>query len=161
MGNRANVIFQAGERISPNVYVHWNGGPESVYAFIAELDRQGVRADADYECARFVAILARFFEDGYSLGLTSTPPIRGHVTAEDLEKVYTDAGDNGFYVIDRTQTPTKARRFLSTFDPKSGRLSLEEMPPIAAQTERARALEDPKYAALSEHLAEMWAGVPT
>ncbi len=39
MGNRATIIFTDGKKsFSPAVYLHWNGGPESVYAFLEELD---------------------------------------------------------------------------------------------------------------------------
>lgn len=55
----------------------FNGGPESVYAFLDELNRRKVRADADYECARFIAIVAKFFDkEAYtslSLGVTNGP----------------------------------------------------------------------------------------
>ena len=62
MGNRATVIFQAQDTISPAIYLHWNGGPESVYQFLDELDRRKVRGDADYEAARFVKIVGEFFD---------------------------------------------------------------------------------------------------
>ncbi len=66
MGNRGTVIFsnQAGDEFSPAVYQHWNGGPESVYAFLDELDRRGVRGadDLAYQAARFVHIVGDFFD---------------------------------------------------------------------------------------------------
>ena len=40
MGNRAAVVFTKGEEISPAVYLHNNGGPESIYSFLAELNRR-------------------------------------------------------------------------------------------------------------------------
>ncbi len=102
MGNRATVVFTAGDHISPAVYLHWQGGPESVYAFLDELDRREVRADADYECARFIGIVAEFFDaDSYgttSLGVTNGPTV---IAPEALAEVQTDHGDNGFYVVNR------------------------------------------------------------
>lgn len=114
MGNRGNVIFTSGEAISPNVYLHWNGGPESIYAFLEELDRRGVRADADYEAARFVQIVGEFFasddpDSGLSLGITSAP--LPDIDAESLGTVHTDPSDNGFYVVDRT-AGLRVRRFI-------------------------------------------------
>lgn len=40
MGNRAYVVFEdrQGNR-SPAVYLHWNGGPESIYAMLDTLAR--------------------------------------------------------------------------------------------------------------------------
>ena len=81
MGNRANVVFvnKAGDNISPTVYLHWNGGAESIYAFLDELDRRKVRADQCYECARFVQIVSEFFDSGeerygtLSLGVMNGP----------------------------------------------------------------------------------------
>jgi hypothetical protein len=121
MGNRGNVVFVAGERISPTIYLHWNGGPESVYAFLRELDRRGVRADGEYEAARFVQIVGEFFDysgtepqhSGLSLGIIAGPTA---ITPEALAEVFTDAGDNGFYVVERgsgepLKRETTVRRF--------------------------------------------------
>lgn len=102
MGNRATVVFVSGDQVSPAVYLHWQGGPESVYAFLDELDRRDVRADADYECARFIGIVAEFFDQerygNSSLGVVNGPK---STRPEDLERVQTDHGDNGFYVVNR------------------------------------------------------------
>lgn len=111
MGNRANVVFVAGERISPCIYLHWNGGPESVYSMLEELDRRGVRADAEYEAARFVQLYGEFMDGrkrlgGLSLGIMAGPK---EITPEGLGEVFTDTGDNGFYVIDRSERTV--RRF--------------------------------------------------
>lgn len=107
MGNRAIVVFedQKQESFSPLVYLHWNGGPESIYCFLDELDRRGVRADQDYECARFVAIVAEFFDkDGYnglSLGVQQW--------CGKLEDY--DQGDNGIYAVCRQGKTRRVRRF--------------------------------------------------
>lgn len=133
MGNRATVIFWNGETkpakrsISAAVYLHWNGGPESIYSFLEELDRRGVRADQDYECARFVQVVGEFFTwsttrdlsdpiyrdsaYGLSLGVVNGP-LSDEV--KHLDKVYTDHGDNGFYLVNRSLTmgaPGYMRRF--------------------------------------------------
>jgi len=117
MGNRATIIFTANGDISPAVYLHWNGGPESVYQFLDELDRRHVRADADYECARFVHIVGDFFDqdttDGLSLGVANGPDA---ITPAALRHVRTDHGDNGFYIVDRTKQPRAIRRFHEHYD---------------------------------------------
>ena len=82
MGNRAFVVFtnQDEDVIGPAVYVHWNGGPESIYAFLTELDRRKIRngGDMPYQVARFVHIIGDFFDGteagACSLGIAPIPP---------------------------------------------------------------------------------------
>jgi hypothetical protein len=106
MGNRATVIFTDGKKsFSPAIYLHWNGGPESIYGFLEELDRRGVRADQFYEAARFTQIVGEFFNNGdsisgLSLGLSNGPHSD---KTTDLDKVQSDHGDNGFYLVNRTK----------------------------------------------------------
>lgn len=116
MGNRATVIFADPnfKKFSAAVYLHWNGGPESVYQFLDELDRRNVRADQDYECARFIQIVGEFMDQdersGLSLGVVNGPK---SIKPSDLSKVYTDHGDNGFYIVSRRHGhPPVVRRFI-------------------------------------------------
>ena len=60
MGNRAIVIFKDGEEYSPHVYLHWNGGIESVAAFLTEMNRRGWHR-TDYAAARFCQVVGEFF----------------------------------------------------------------------------------------------------
>lgn len=134
MGNRANVLFVAGyesrepdhspswwtpNRVSPTVYLHWNGGPESVYAFIKEMDERDIRVDGEYDAARFCQIVGEFFDDDYrsslSLGVLNTPTMRA-INEHTLGMIPTDTSDNGFYVVDRTAAGVtrRVRRFTST-----------------------------------------------
>jgi hypothetical protein len=91
-----------GKRFSPSVYCHWNGSAGSIYGFLEELDRRKIRADQDYECARFIQLVGEFFDQnqisGLSLGVANGPTSD---KPEDLQKVQTDHGDNGFYLVDR------------------------------------------------------------
>ncbi len=106
MGNRAYVIFEDKEsqHFSPAIYLHWNGGPESIYAFLDELDRRGVRADQEYEAARFVQIVGEYFmPDQLSLGIVSGPS-----SAADLGKWAGE--DNGLYLVCRAEK-RRVRRF--------------------------------------------------
>lgn len=119
MGNRATVIFTDGNsEFSPAVYLHWNGGPESVYAFLHELERRQVRADQDYECARFIQIVGDFFDSGdavtsLSLGVANGPTSN---MLSALAKVRTDKSDNGIYLVNRTVKPMQVRRYLLDWD---------------------------------------------
>lgn len=88
MGNRA-VVTVEGSKIG--VYLHWNGGVESVSAFLRAAKDLGVRApisDTSYFYARFAQIIGNFFGGSTSVGIDS------------IEKLDTDNGDNGTFVID-------------------------------------------------------------
>lgn len=101
MGNRANVIFKQGKEYSPTVYLHWNGGVESVMAFLLELkSREDWGHDVSYSAARFVGVVAEFFrghgkvsDSGLSLGIMDSP--------KSLADIKEQApGDNGYYIVD-------------------------------------------------------------
>lgn len=107
MGNRAYVIFEDkhSQQFSPAIYLHWNGGPESVYAFLNELDRRGVRADQEYEAARFVQIVGEYFmPEQLSLGIVSGPS-----SAADLGRWARE--DNGLYLVCRLEQLRMRRLF--------------------------------------------------
>lgn len=161
MGNRANVIFTATQggdtQLSPCVYLHGNGGPESVYAFLAELDSREVRADAMYDAARFVQIAGEFFDQPYhsglSLGIVNGPdainPNHGHAqAAEVLGKIATDAGDNGFYVVNRDGGKLTVRRFT---EQGAQTVALKEWPARRVAAERKKALANAQYADIRAH----------
>lgn len=88
MGNRA-VITTEGRDLS--LYLHWNGGRDSVEAFLRYCDLRGFRApDADdYGWARLCQVIANFMgANGLSVGIS-------RYTTDECE----DPGDNGIYVI--------------------------------------------------------------
>lgn len=91
MGNRA-VITTPDKRIG--VYVHWNGGKDSIEAFLKYCELQGFRPPEkdNYGWARLCQVISNFFtekqKDGLSIGI-------------DLyDRLDTDNGDNGVYVIE-------------------------------------------------------------
>lgn len=97
MGNRA-VIISANEmlasgEINPTqmaVYLHWNGGRDSVEGFLEYCRLRGFRAPNEdaYGWARFCQVVGNFFGgDGLSLGI-------GRACDCHL-----DNGDNGVYII--------------------------------------------------------------
>lgn len=115
MGNRAYVIFhdERNNEISAAVYLHWNGGPESIYAFLDELERRGVRNDAQYAPARFCHVVGDFFDQskagGDSLGVSNGP---AEISTEALD-AFAKVGDNGAYVVSYPDGKRKVRRFMS------------------------------------------------
>lgn len=131
MGNRAFVIFEEDGEISPAVYLHWDGGPESVYPFLDELDRRQVRADIAYAPARFIAVVAEFMDQehytGLSLGVMNGPEA---ITIDALDPF--NHGDNGIYVVTRGSKQRRVRRFAAGD-------KLEELPPEFTERERHQA----------------------
>jgi hypothetical protein len=113
MGNRALVIFANKDwtEFSPAVYLHWNGGPESVYAFLDELDRRKIRGgdDLSYQTARFIHTVGDFLDQdeaqGLSLGVFDGPK------KLDKPEEITFHGDNGAYVVYRGEGERSVRRF--------------------------------------------------
>lgn len=92
MGNRAVITASKSRRHGVGIYVQWNGGPESVLAFLAAAKERGYRApdsDAPYAMGRLCGLIHEFFGVGApdSLGL-------GPLSGLDC-----DNHDNGVYVI--------------------------------------------------------------
>lgn len=87
MGNRA-VITTIAKKIG--VYLHWNGGRDSVEAFLEYCKLKGYRTpeEDDYGWARLCQVIGNFFGGTTSVGI-------------DLyDNLDTDNGDNGVYVIE-------------------------------------------------------------
>ena len=98
MGNRAFVIFTAKGEHSPAVYLHWNGGPESIYTMLDALVEFGQRPyDESYTCARFIQLVGNYFGGTLSLGVQNAG------SPETWPAAF-DCGDNGLYVIEWTGT---------------------------------------------------------
>lgn len=96
MGNRAHVFFSK-EVNSPGIYLHWNGGPESVLAFVRTMEARGWTR-MDYGPARLAAVAVEFFDaegdcEGYSVGMD---PYTGNTRDYDMN-------DNGCYFVRRDQ----------------------------------------------------------
>ena len=93
MGNRAVIAFQeenwrAVQPDSLGIYLHWNGGPESVVAFLDAAEKLGVRREDEYGAARLCQIIGNWFGGTLSLGVGK------------CRNMDTDNGDNGTYVVD-------------------------------------------------------------
>ena len=86
MGNRA-VITTESKKIG--VYLHWNGGRDSVEAFLKYCELQQF-ASPEKDCygwARLCQVISNFFEGGLSIGI------------DEYYKLDTDNYDNGTYII--------------------------------------------------------------
>jgi len=94
MGNRAVITASKSTAVAGSsdlgVYLHWNGGRDSVEAFLTYCKIQGFRSpDLDnYGLARLVQVIANFFGgDGLSVGL------------DKCSKLDCDNWDNGVYIV--------------------------------------------------------------
>lgn len=96
MGNRAVIQIKGSEL---GIYLHWNGGVESVLAFLEAAKQLGVRdplKDDAYCLSRLTQIIGNFFGGTLSLGI-------------GLAKTL-DYSDNGCYVIGKDFTIVSRRK---------------------------------------------------
>lgn len=146
MGNRALVVFHDGNKdkpeVGPAVYLHWNGGPESIEGFLNEMDRRKIRkSDIEYTTARFVHIVCDFF-DQEEAGTTSVGVRNGPKDLSPGELVKFAYEDNGLYLVEparaeqRIKNGFHIRRFTGNGDDPA---TLEEMSPRAVKNERHKA----------------------
>lgn len=98
MGNRAVFLNKndmlADGKINPNqigVYLHWNGGRDSVSAFLKYCKLKGYRSPSTdcYGWACLCNVISNFFGDGMSLGI------------DIASRLDCNNYDNGVYIIDR------------------------------------------------------------
>jgi hypothetical protein len=100
MGNRAVIVFDEYAPTSKQtaLYLHWNGGRDSVEAYLKAtrilMHSRGV--DPSYARARFVQVIGMFIGGNMSFGLNSIDHLG-------------DQGDNGIYVIDSETLTIKDR----------------------------------------------------
>lgn len=94
MGNRAVITTKYNfENNGVGIYLHWNGGPTSVQAFLTYCDMQHYRSpeNDNYGWAYLATTIGNYFGDGLSLGI-------------DLVKnLDCDNWDNGTYFIEKWQ----------------------------------------------------------
>lgn len=90
MGNRAVITTAPYSSKNVGIYVHWNGGRESIEGFLQACKRLGYRrpdVDKHYAMARLTQAIAAYFGGTTSIGI-------GLVSELDH-----DNGDNGTYII--------------------------------------------------------------
>lgn len=92
MGNRAVITTKANfENNGVGVYLHWNGGRDSVEPFLEYCKLRGFRAPEtdNYGWARLVQVIANFMGgDGLSVGI------------DTVDRLDCDNYDNGVYIIE-------------------------------------------------------------
>lgn len=94
MGNRAYIVPKGMENIG--VYLHWNGGIDSVTAFLRYCDLKehryfgGERADG-YGIARLCQVIGNYIGGNLSLGI--------HILNEKIKDI-AEHIDNGVYIVD-------------------------------------------------------------
>lgn len=90
MGNRAVITTEKNfENNGVGVYLHWNGGYDSVSAFLKYCEIKGYRTpDTDnYGWARLCQVIGNFFGGSTSVGI------------DTVDKLDCDNYDNGVYII--------------------------------------------------------------
>ena len=95
MGNRAVIAFESMPEVG--IYLHWNGGRESVEAFLAEAKRRQLRG-GDYGLARLTQLIGEFFSYSPSL-FRPEPDHECSLGVAPLKQLDCNNGDNGLYWI--------------------------------------------------------------
>lgn len=138
MGNRAYIVLkQKDQPVHPCIYLHWNGGPESVYRFVEYLTAVARPNDPDYAAARLVQLIGNYFGGNTSLDLSA-------VATSGISELH-EVGDNGAFVVgwdDKTKSYTVLERY---------RGSAKKMTAAAMAKEKAEALKE--YQSLFTELA--------
>ena len=97
MGNRAVIAFNTCNQNSIGIYLHWNGGRDSVEGFIMaarELSSGGVQSNQ----ARLIQAIGTFFEGGLS------------VYVDHVKNLDCDNYDNGVYIVDMAKLEITGRK---------------------------------------------------
>lgn len=133
MGNRAIITTKDREL---GVYLHWNGGRDSVEAFLEYCELRGFRApDSDsYGWARLCQVISNFMgAEGLSVGISR---YEGDARM--------DPGDNGIYVIEGWRIAGRLRRDYGADGEPRGMRPIEEWEEQRAhdRTEMLREIDD-------------------
>lgn len=91
MGNRAVITTKDNyENNGIGIYLHWNGGRDSVTAFLRYCELRGMRAPSDdcYGWASLAGVISNFMGGCGSVGI------------DNVNRLDCDNGDNGVYLID-------------------------------------------------------------
>ena len=99
MGNRAVIKFDG---TTQGIYLHWNGGVESVQAFLDCAKRYDLRGGS-YGAARLCQIIGNYFGGSLSLGV------------DDIHHLDCDNGDNGMFTIDSAKWEIRKREYIPEY----------------------------------------------
>ena len=99
MGNRAVIAFKAEPKTG--IYLHWNGGPESVLAFIDAAKQRGARGpeQCDYAFAALASTIGLFIHAESMPGFSANRELLSFGIGP-IETLDCDNYDNGLYWID-------------------------------------------------------------
>lgn len=114
MGNRAVICKGKHRSQAIGIYLHWNGGRDSVEAFlsVAKEKTEG-RRDDQLNFARLTQVISNYFDTGICFGV-------------DLCKnLDCDNFDNGVYEVDFETLTITGRKFFE--GPEQQEYSLQEM----------------------------------
>ena len=139
MGNRAVITTRENyENDGVGVYLHWNGGRDSVEAFLKYCELKGYRPPTmqNYGWARLCQVIGNFFclnghDDGLSLGV------------DRVSNLDCDNWDNGVYIIDgwkiigREHMRGEEQQYYPLVDMLIG---IDSMQPVKLGEERIREL---------------------
>ena len=125
MGN--NAIIKAKDNDNKGVYLHWNGGRDSVEAFLEYCKLRGFRDfNDDYGLARFVQVVGNFLGgDGLSIGVI-----------DGVESIKNTPTYNGIYIVDGWDiVGRESRRYdeQKEHDLKDMLIEIDEAQPIKQQ----------------------------
>ena len=123
MGNRAFIKFQGQ---NTGIYLHWNGGRDSVEPFLEYCRLKGYRPD-DYGVARMCQVIGNFFGGELSLGVMST---------KGMSNADLDTGDNGVYIVQNWKIIKRYPRDVREqheYDPLEFMIGVDEAQPAKDQ----------------------------
>ena len=89
MGNRAVISFKCEgvpKEYSPSIYLHWNGGRDSIEGFLKAHEKANFRNGA-YGIARLIQLITNWFGGGLGVGVGG------------YSQMDTDNFDNGVYWV--------------------------------------------------------------
>lgn len=154
MGNRATIIFVHSGEISPAIYLHWNGGAESIYPFLEELEKRGGGGPGGYESARFIQVVGDFFDqkkrDTMSIGVNNGP----YEIGTPYLKAF-DPGNNGIFVIETFYKDYKMQQRIRRFSKASYDKPLREWSEEEVEREKISALKHPYNEGIREEFREI------
>ncbi len=106
MGNRAVISFDSADDHAIAVYVQWNGGRDSIEAFLkaTRILMGGRLGDELYGRARFIQVVGLNFTGALSFGVGTVKEFGGWNC------------DNGLYIIDSATMTIKGRKFDDYYD---------------------------------------------
>ena len=121
MGNRAVIAFVDDkgkqDKNSAGIYLHWNGGRDSVEGFLATAKDYGIRSGS-YGLARLTQIICNSFPGTLSVGV------------DVVKKLDCDNWDNGVYWVDK-ELNIVAREHIEKYGLVAGTFKEQQEYPLA------------------------------